>query len=76
MQGRNVAEVEVMLNYLAKCKVESVTISVELEKPRAELNSLLPLVDVVFLGRDYAQFRGWNNAQDAVVAAVQEAKPG
>jgi hypothetical protein len=65
-----------MLNYLAISGNTKLKTSVELEKTKPELNTLLPLADFVFLGRDYAVSRGWNDAQAAVTAAIYEAKLG
>ncbi|XP_035710656.1 ketohexokinase isoform X3 [Folsomia candida] len=44
----------------------SITISVEVEKCRESLNTLLPLGHVVFVGKDFASWQGAKNCRDAV----------
>uniref|UniRef100_A0A8D8EWK4 Ketohexokinase n=1 Tax=Culex pipiens TaxID=7175 RepID=A0A8D8EWK4_CULPI len=45
---------------------KKIVISVDLEKPRDSNLLLVPNVDVIFLGKDFARFRGFNSAQEAV----------
>lgn len=43
----------------------TVKISVEIEKPRPILSELLPLGDVVFVSKDFAQFSGFHSMSEA-----------
>ncbi|XP_058826107.1 ketohexokinase-like [Topomyia yanbarensis] len=45
---------------------ERITISIELEKPRESNLLLIPNVNVIFLGKDFASFMGFNTALEAV----------
>lgn len=45
---------------------KKIVISVDLEKPRDSNLLLVANVDVIFLGKDFARFRGFNSAQEAV----------
>lgn len=45
---------------------KKIVISVDLEKPRDSNLLLVPNVDIIFLGKDFARFRGFNSALEAV----------
>ncbi|XP_046471158.1 ketohexokinase isoform X1 [Neodiprion pinetum] len=53
-----------------------ITISIELEKSDEQLLDLLPYVDVTFVGRTFAQFRGFDNMTETLRRISQEAKSG
>ncbi|XP_048506350.1 ketohexokinase-like isoform X2 [Athalia rosae] len=53
-----------------------ITISVELEKSNEQLLDLLPYVDVAFVSRDFALFRGCDNMSETLRSIAQEAKSG
>ncbi|XP_054268450.1 ketohexokinase-like isoform X2 [Macrosteles quadrilineatus] len=77
-QGRNVSEVSKMLAHLKQrnTKYPGVTTSVELEKAREELKLLLPLADVVFIGKDFAKFQGCKDGFDALQRNIGLVKMG
>lgn len=69
-ESRNPAEYCKMVEYVSACKQSSgwpLTVSVEAEKPRAEVAALLPLADVLFVSKDYARYRGYSTMQEAVI---------
>ncbi|XP_055636236.1 ketohexokinase-like isoform X2 [Toxorhynchites rutilus septentrionalis] len=45
---------------------ERIRVSVDLEKPRNTNLLLIPNVDIIFLGKDFARFLGYDNSRDAV----------
>lgn len=53
-----------------------ITVSVELEKPNEQLLDLLPYVDIAFVGRTFAEFRGCDNMSETLRSISQEAKSG
>ncbi|XP_046843219.1 ketohexokinase-like [Xenia sp. Carnegie-2017] len=53
-----------------------IKISVELEKKRDELKMLLTIANVVFIGKDYAQFLGYSSPQECVNNLSKEVKSG
>lgn len=53
-----------------------ITVSVELESPRQELLDLLPYVDVVFISKDFAQSRGYDNMSETLKNISDDAKSG
>lgn len=81
LQGRNVANVVEMIaivrKYNQKCQDgNSITISVEVEKAKAELDALIPLPDVLFVSKDYARFKGFTNMTETVQKIQMQAYPG
>ncbi|MCU7872229.1 MAG: ketohexokinase [Candidatus Thiodiazotropha sp. (ex Lucinoma borealis)] len=60
-EGRNVVACEAMLNRVRQA-TQSVTISLEIEKPREDIERLLPFADVVLISRAYATGRGYEDA--------------
>jgi hypothetical protein len=50
-------------------------ISVEIEKPRAEMQDLIPCADVLFIGKDYAEFCGCTSMSETLKKIAQDAKP-
>ncbi|XP_021705342.1 ketohexokinase isoform X1 [Aedes aegypti] len=53
----------------------TVTISVDLEKPRDSNLLLIANANVVFLGKDFARFLGYNSSQEAVYG-LRKSHPG
>lgn len=51
-----------------------ITVSVELEKPKPDLQDLIPLADVIFVGKDFAKFRGCVNMADTLKNIAKHAK--
>lgn len=65
-EGRNFEGVPKMINWLTRYH-PTVKISVELEKAKHEMESLLvPGIDVVFLGKTFAKSRGYADMNSAV----------
>ncbi|MCU7929955.1 MAG: ketohexokinase [Candidatus Thiodiazotropha sp. (ex Codakia rugifera)] len=60
-EGRNVPACEAMLKH-ARQATQSVTISLEIEKPRENIERLLPYPDVVMISRAYAIGSGYQDA--------------
>ncbi|MGF1548667.1 MAG: PfkB family carbohydrate kinase [Thiotrichales bacterium] len=56
-EGRNVTETRAMLEHIRSIRIDQ-GISLELEKPRADIETLLPLADVLLYSRDYAVAQG------------------
>jgi len=54
----------------------TLTISVEMEKPRAVLSDLVQLGDVVFISKEFAQFSGLHCKEEAVQHFMALATPG
>ncbi|SFR53028.1 PfkB family carbohydrate kinase [Thiomicrospira sp. ALE5] len=64
-EGRNLEALSGMLN-IAKTFLSHQPISIELEKPRDGLESLLTQVNVIFTGFAYAQASGFQTATDLI----------
>ncbi|WP_430009017.1 PfkB family carbohydrate kinase [Methylophaga lonarensis] len=60
-EGRNVDDTLRMMQ-LARTKRPELTLSVEIEKPRQQIEQLIALADVVMLSKVYAQSRGFDSA--------------
>ncbi|CAG2056565.1 unnamed protein product [Timema podura] len=78
-EGRNIPEVVKMINWVhAWDKGPPLKISVELEKPRVDTRILdiVELADVVFVGKDFAEFMGWKSTAEAIAAVGELSKPG
>lgn len=54
----------------------NITISIELENPKSELLNLLPYADVVFISKDFAQSRKYDNMSETLKGISKEAKSG
>ncbi|CAL4149398.1 unnamed protein product [Meganyctiphanes norvegica] len=81
--GRNVANVSEMMKYVNRhneeqVKLEEITVrvSVEIEKAKPELECLIPLADVVFVAKDYAQYKGYTDMKDTIENIRKNAKKG
>jgi ketohexokinase len=59
-EGRNIAETRCMMAYLKENASSSIRVSVELEKgDRENIESLIPLADVLFFSSSFAKNRGY-----------------
>lgn len=72
-EGRNVPEALRMLR-LARERVPQMPISLEIEKPRPEIEALLPWADLLLFSRAYAEARGYPDA-GALFAAMRAQAP-
>ncbi len=70
-EGRNV---DSLLQYLPQLAATGVTISLEMEKNRPQLEALLPFVDTVIVSRDYLQQTG--SSAEALIDRLQRNNPG
>jgi ketohexokinase len=61
-EGREVSECEAMLKRAAEVR-PSARRSVEIEKPRKDIERLLPLADFVMISKSYASAHGYDSAQ-------------
>ncbi len=61
VEGRNVGVTRAFLQNARKL-YPRLPVSVEIEKPRNEIESLLPLADYVLFSKAYAQAKGYNSA--------------
>ncbi len=73
-EGRNIPETRKMLETVRNRRVDQ-GISVEIEKPREQIESLFPLADVLLFSRAFAASQGFNNAAD-FLRAVRVQSPG
>ena len=71
-EGRNVAETLRMLTRVRE-RVPGVPVSVEIEKPRPDIDRLLSLADRVLFSRAYANALGWNDPAAFLQAMHSEA---
>ncbi|XP_045116117.1 ketohexokinase-like isoform X1 [Portunus trituberculatus] len=80
-EGRNVANVAQMIKLVREHNKglpqgEFITTSVEIEKAKPELEALIPLVDVVFVSKDFAVFKGYSNMAETLEGVKAMAHPG
>ena len=89
-EGRNVDDITAAITSLAPYRVAvdsagllpltpsgaHVVISVELEKQRPGVTSLIPLADVVFLSREFASLLGLHTPLEMIAEAAKTAKHG
>jgi len=66
-EGRNIAELDQILKYCRQ-KAPNVPISLEIEKPREEIESLFGLADWLFFSKHYAQAKGYMTAEDMLAS--------
>jgi ketohexokinase len=62
IEGREVSVCEAMLRHV-RVAPQSLTVSVEIEKPRKNIEQLIPLADIVMISKAYALTHGYNSAQ-------------
>ena len=67
----NVDELERMLQHCHQQGRGKQRLSLEIEKPHADVERLIPLADVIFFSKDYARQRGFDNASDLLIASRQ-----
>jgi len=60
-EGRNITETRLMLHYV-KQHFPDLPCSLEIEKPRPNIDSLFELADVLLFSQQYAENRGFNDA--------------
>ena len=58
---------------LMKERAPEVAVSVELEKPRANLELLMENADVIFASKDYAKFLGFQDMESAAKGIMKKA---
>ncbi|XP_069988095.1 ketohexokinase isoform X2 [Penaeus vannamei] len=80
-EGRNVSNVVGMIEVVRKHNenhrdVKPIIISVELEKAKPELSSLIPKADIIFVSKDYAQFQGYTDMAETIDKIHIETRPG
>lgn len=80
-EGRNVSNVCNMIRHVRAFNQKHperkpVTISVEIEKAKPELEALIPLPDVLFVAKDYAKFKGYSNMDETIETIQSLAFPG
>ncbi|PCJ33193.1 MAG: ketohexokinase [Gammaproteobacteria bacterium] len=61
-EGRNIEETELMLRYLKQYHPD-IPCSIEIEKPRDNIETLFPYASVLFFSHHYAQAQGFNSAE-------------
>jgi len=62
-EGRNIADLLKILEHCTK-NVPKTPISVEIEKPRDDIESVFELADWLFFSRHYAEAKGYHSAED------------
>ena len=67
--------ISIIRDYNTNVFYDQITISVELEKKRSELDPLTSLADVLFLSKDYASFHGYNSATEACLEFKKKSNP-
>nr|XP_053650539.1 ketohexokinase-like isoform X1 [Cherax quadricarinatus] len=80
-EGRNVTNITKMIEHIREYNKShqdgsSITISVEIENAKHELESLIPLPDVLFVSKDYAMFKGYTNKEETVEKIQAQTIPG
>lgn len=73
-EGRNTFEIEKMITYIREER-PSMKISIELEKPCRELLKLVPMADLVFVGKDFSIPNGWNDMENTLEQMKSHIKP-
>lgn len=53
-----------------------IMISLDVEKPKAELIDLLPYADVIFVGKDFAKYRQCKNMSETLKIIAKDTKAG
>lgn len=69
-EGRNVEETLLMLQYLKQYH-PTLPCSVEIEKPRANIESLFDYPDLLLFSQHYAESHGFSNARDLLTSLPQ-----
>lgn len=66
-EGRNISELEKILKHCRQ-KAPNLPISLEIEKPREDIESLFDWADWLFLSSQYAKARGFQSAEDMLAS--------
>ncbi|WP_417549138.1 PfkB family carbohydrate kinase [Methylophaga sp.] len=66
-EGRNIAELDKILKYCRQ-KAPNVPISLEIEKPREDIESIFDWADWLFFSKHYAQAKGYMTAEDMLAS--------
>lgn len=66
-EGRNISELDKILKYCRQ-KAPNVPISLEIEKPREDIESLFDWADWLFFSCHYAKARGFQSAEDMLAS--------
>jgi ketohexokinase len=66
-EGRNIDQTRLMLNYLAE-HFPQIPRSLEVEKPRPDIESLFDSANLLLFSKDYAQNHGFDDAQSFLTA--------
>lgn len=70
-EGRNVANLKGMLN-IAKTFLSHQPISLEIEKPREDIEELLPQANLILFSHHYASAKGYENGESLLKAMQSE----
>lgn len=75
-EGRNISETHSMITYLRAHAKYPITISIEFEKgDRPNIESLIPLADILFFSSSYVKRKGFKTATEFLNSDLQ-VKPG
>lgn len=88
-EGRNVEEVVTMVEWVDLWNESHssehdrgnglghkvLPVSIEIEKPKSEMQDLIPRADVLFVGKEFAEFSGCTNMSEALKKIAADAKP-
>ena len=75
-EGRNISETYLMITYLQSRANYPITISIEFEKgDRANIDSLIPLADILFFSSSFVKKKGYETAQEFLNSDLR-VKPG
>lgn len=80
-EGRNVSNVCNMISHVKQYNKNHkgctpITVSVEIEKAKPELEALIPLANVIFVAKDYAKFKGYADMDETIKKIQSVAMPG
>ncbi|RZF35567.1 hypothetical protein LSTR_LSTR005095 [Laodelphax striatellus] len=78
-EGRNIEQITGMIKFLLTWRSKSnscLKISIEIEKPRSNQEVLIPLADVVLLGKDFALFSGCRSMVETIQKFKHNLKSG
>ena len=73
-EARNISELQKILKYCRQ-KAPNVPISLEIEKPREDIESLFDWADWLFFSSQYAEARGFQSAEDMQIT-IRQRLPG
>ena len=67
--------ISIIRDYNSNLFYDQITISVELEKKKPELDPLASLADVLLLSKDYAGFHGYNSPTETCLEFKKKTNP-